>query len=93
MPELVRQDAELELLAEEVRRHHKAVERHARSMLDEAIAAGEKLLEAKERLKHGEYNRSWPTAGSATQARPSTRGSLAISAALHFWRPTRSARR
>jgi Protein of unknown function (DUF3102) len=46
---------ELELLAEDIRRHHKAVERHARSMLDEAIAAGEALIEAKARLRHGEF--------------------------------------
>jgi hypothetical protein len=52
-PEL--RDRELDLLAEEIRGHHRAVERHARSMLDEAIAAGEKLLEAKERLRHGEF--------------------------------------
>jgi Protein of unknown function (DUF3102) len=45
----------LELLAEEIRGHHKAVERHARSMLAEAILAGEKLLEAKELLRHGEF--------------------------------------
>jgi Protein of unknown function (DUF3102) len=45
----------LELLADEIRRHHKAVERHARAMLDEAIAAGEKLIEAKARLPHGEF--------------------------------------
>ena len=46
---------ELELLAEDIRGHHKAVERHARSMLDEAIAAGEKLIEAKGLLRHGEF--------------------------------------
>jgi Protein of unknown function (DUF3102) len=45
----------LEELANEVRRHHKAVERHARGMLAEAIAAGEKLLETKARLPHGEF--------------------------------------
>jgi hypothetical protein len=46
----------LERLAEDVRRHHKAVERHARSMLDEAIAAGEALIEAKALLRHGEFD-------------------------------------
>jgi hypothetical protein len=46
---------ELDLLAEDIRRHHKAVERHARAMLDEAIVAGLKLIEAKERLRHGEF--------------------------------------
>jgi hypothetical protein len=45
----------LELLAEEIRGHHKAVERHARAMLDEAVAAGEKLIDAKRRLPHGEF--------------------------------------
>jgi Protein of unknown function (DUF3102) len=45
----------LDLLAEEIRRHHKAVARHARSMLAEAIVAGEKLIEAKELLRHGEF--------------------------------------
>ena len=48
-------DRGLDLLADEIRRHHKAVERHARSMLDEAIAAGEALIEAKGRLRHGEF--------------------------------------
>jgi Protein of unknown function (DUF3102) len=47
-------DRGLDLLAEEIREHHKAVERHARAMLDEAVAAGEKLLDAKARLPHGE---------------------------------------
>lgn len=45
----------LELLADETRRHHKAVERYARSMLDEAIIAGEKLIEAKQLLRHGQF--------------------------------------
>jgi hypothetical protein len=45
----------LDRLADDIRGHHKAVERHAQAMLDEAIAAGEKLLEAKERVRHGEY--------------------------------------
>jgi Protein of unknown function (DUF3102) len=48
-------ERELDLLAEDVRRHHKAVERHARSMLAEAIVAGEKLIEAKGLLRHGEF--------------------------------------
>jgi Protein of unknown function (DUF3102) len=48
-------EGELDWLADEVRRHHKAVGRHARSMLDEAIAAGEALIEAKRRLRHGEF--------------------------------------
>lgn len=46
---------ELEQLADEVRRHHRDVERHARSMLHEAIAAGEALIEAKGLLRHGEF--------------------------------------
>lgn len=45
----------LELLAEEVRQHHKAVERHANAMVAAAIVAGEKLIEAKEQLRHGEF--------------------------------------
>jgi len=53
-PEALR-DRGLEPLADEIRRHHKAVERHARSMLDEAVAAGEKLIEAKGLLRHGEF--------------------------------------
>jgi hypothetical protein len=48
-------DSGLDLLAAEIRQHHKAVERHARSMLGEAIAAGEALIEAKGRLRHGEF--------------------------------------
>jgi hypothetical protein len=45
----------LELLAEEVRQHHKAVERHANAMVAAAVVAGEKLIEAKELLRHGEF--------------------------------------
>ena len=52
-PEL--RDRGLDRLAEDIRAHHKAVEHHARSMLEEAIAAGEKLIEAKARLRHGEF--------------------------------------
>jgi hypothetical protein len=48
-------DRGLEPLADEIRRHHKAVERHARSMVAEGVAAGEKLIEAKARLRHGEF--------------------------------------
>jgi hypothetical protein len=45
----------LDQLAEDIRAHHKAVERHASAMVAEAIAAGEKLLEAKGQLRHGEF--------------------------------------
>ena len=45
----------LELLAEDIRRHHKEVERNASAMVAAAIAAGKKLLEAKGGLKHGEF--------------------------------------
>jgi hypothetical protein len=51
----IEHDGALELLAEEVRQHHKAVERHANAMVAAAIAAGEKLLEAKGQLRHGEF--------------------------------------
>ena len=45
----------LDGLADQIRAHHKAVERHAQAMLDEAIAAGGLLLEAKGQLGHGEF--------------------------------------
>jgi hypothetical protein len=48
-------DQGLEALAEDVRRHHKAVERHLRAGLGEAIAAGEALVDAKGLLRHGEF--------------------------------------
>jgi hypothetical protein len=48
-------ERELDRLAEDIRRHHKAVERHARATLEEAIVAGMKLAEAKARLSHGEF--------------------------------------
>jgi hypothetical protein len=49
-------EGQLDRLAEDIRRHHKAVERHARKMVAEAIAAGEKLIEAKAMLPHGEFD-------------------------------------
>jgi len=45
----------LELLAKDIRRHHKEVEAHASAMVAAAVAAGEKLIEAKEQLPHGEF--------------------------------------
>jgi hypothetical protein len=45
----------LEELAQDIRRHHKEVEAHASAMVAAAIAAGEKLIEAKEQLPHGEF--------------------------------------
>jgi hypothetical protein len=45
----------LDLLFEDIRRHHKAVERHAQKMVAEAIAAGELLIQAKDELRHGEF--------------------------------------
>ncbi len=45
----------LDRLAEEIRGHHKAVERHIQAAVYEGIAAGILLLEAKGRLRHGEF--------------------------------------
>jgi hypothetical protein len=55
VPAAVAADPELLELAEEIREHHKAVEGHARGMLDEAILAGSKLNRAKARLRHGDW--------------------------------------
>jgi hypothetical protein len=42
-------------LAAEIRREHAAVLHHARKALDHALTAGERLLEAKGQLRHGEW--------------------------------------
>jgi hypothetical protein len=62
----------LDRLADEIRAHHKTVERHARAMLEEAVAAGEALLEAKGGFATASSCRSSRTAGLASAARRST---------------------
>jgi hypothetical protein len=42
-------------LVDEINRHHRDVERHARSMLDSAIECGRLLDAAKSRLPHGDW--------------------------------------
>jgi hypothetical protein len=42
-------------LADRINQHHAAAVKHAASALENARAAGELLLEAKDRCKHGEW--------------------------------------